>query len=112
MNQNKRRNALPQQRGPQPLSAVLSELIGRRGWAQVQAQTQLKDAWSQVADGSIAQETEVQGLKRGVLQIAVSNAPLLSELVAFHRIDLLEQIQANNPNLRIRNLKFVLQGRL
>ncbi len=97
---------------PQPLAAALSELISLRGWARVNGSEQLADAWKAVAGEKTAQQTRVQKLNRGVLHVAVTNAPLLSELVSFYRSDLLEQLQADYPELKIRELKFRLQGGL
>ena len=99
-------------RRPQPISAALSELITLRGWARSGGDSALADAWATVAGDATAGKTRVQGVKRGVLHVDVSNSALLSELVAFHRVDLLEQLQSEYPDLRIRDLKFRLQGRL
>ncbi len=99
-------------RKPQTLSAALSELITLRGWARAGGDSQLAEAWNAVAGEATVKQTRVQKLKRGVLHVAVTNAPLLSELASFHRVDLLERLQTDYPELRIRDLKFRLQGRL
>ena len=97
---------------PRPLSAVLSELIALRGLARVHGENQLAEIWEQAAGPAIAGKTRIRGLKRGVFEVAVSNTPLLGELVSFHRTSLLEVLQKENPDLQIRNLKFHLNGNL
>lgn len=99
-------------RKPQPLAAALSDLISLRGWARSGGDSQLAEAWSSVAGEAAARQTRVQKVSRGVLHVAVSNAPLLSELASFHKADLLERFKSDYPELKIKDLKFRLQGRL
>ena len=58
----------------------------------------------------MAGQTRVLGIKRGVLHVAVGNAPLLAELTTFHKPSLLEALQADDVGCRIRDLKFRLNG--
>jgi len=97
---------------PQPLSRVLSELIALRGFARVKSGSQLEEAWRETAGGEISAATRVQGIKRGVMQVAVGNAPLLGELVSFHKGTLLKSLQSGYPHLKVRDLRFVLKGDL
>lgn len=99
-------------RKPQPLASALSELITLRGWARAGGDSRLADAWNAVAGEQAAKQTRVLKLNRGVLHVDVTNAPLLSELVSFHHQDLLERLRVDYPELKIKNLKFRLQGRL
>jgi hypothetical protein len=94
---------------PQPLARALAELIALRGYARVRGDQQLQSAWQDVA-GQFACSTRVLGLERGVLQIGVTNAPLLGELVSFHRGTLLESLRQKHPDLKIRDLKFKLRS--
>lgn len=97
---------------PQRLSGVLSELIALRGLARVQAGSQLEAAWKDAAGSDVARATQVQGIKRGVLQISVDNAPLLSELASFHKSAILAALHEKHPHLKLRDLKFTLKGKL
>jgi hypothetical protein len=97
---------------PQRLSGVLSELIALRGLARVQAGSQLEAAWKDAAGSDVAKATQVQGIKRGVLQVSVDNAPLLGELASYHKSTILTALQERNPHLKLRDLKFALKGKL
>lgn len=97
---------------PVNLADVLSELFARRGYGRVQGDRQLKEAWTAVAGELISAKTRVQGLRNGVLQVGVSSSGLLSQLVSFQRVELLEKLQTEHPELKIRDLKFRLQGRM
>ena len=96
--------------GPRHLSNVLSELIALRGFARQDGDEQLQEDWKQVAGDQFAKSTKVLGLRRGVLQIAVANAPLLSQLVSFHKQTLLARLQKDHPEYRIENVQFRLRG--
>ncbi len=96
---------------PQRLSGVLSELIALRGYARVQAGSQLEAAWKEAAGSDVAKATSVQGIKRGVLQISVDNSPLLGELASFHKSTILQALQEKHPHLKLRDLKFALKGK-
>ncbi|MEZ6046244.1 MAG: DUF721 domain-containing protein [Planctomycetaceae bacterium] len=96
--------------GPQPLSKVLSDLFALKGYARVQGNEQLHQYWKKVAGSQLAAQTRVLGIKRGVLQVGVTNAPLLSELAAFRKTQLLKQLQEEASELKVRDLKFILRG--
>ena len=96
--------------GPQRLSQALSELIAFRGYARVQGDAQLQSAWAGVAGETIARQSRAVSIKRGVLQISVASAPLLSELAGFYRVSFLEKFRELHPQLRIRDVKFRLDS--
>ena len=94
---------------PQHLSNALSEFIALRGLARSRSNAQLDDIWRDVAGSVVASQTKAQGIKRGVMQINVSNSPLLSELAMFHKCSLLKALREKYPNLKVHELKFRLQ---
>lgn len=102
----------PYRRPPKPLSESLSEIVAFRGLARREGDNQLAEIWSSIAGKRIAQSTRVNGIKRGVLNIGVRSAPLLSELAAFQKTELLESLQQQHADLKIRDIKFVLQGHI
>jgi predicted nucleic acid-binding Zn ribbon protein len=98
--------------GPDPrsLAESLSELAALRGLARSGGDRQLAEIWDSVAGPEVALRTRVMGIKRGVLQVGVDNAPLLSELTAFRQADFLKSLQTRHADLKIRGIKFVLRG--
>ena len=95
---------------PQQLGDVLSQLFTLRGYGRPQAGRQLQNVWQEVAGDSIAGQTKVQGIKNGVLQIAVTSSAMLQELDGFHKWSLLERLTAEHSDLRIRDIKFRLKS--
>jgi predicted nucleic acid-binding Zn ribbon protein len=97
-------------RDPQRLSVALAELIALRGFARVRSDDELRTAWQRVIGEDLATQARPLQLSRGVLSIAVSSAPLLQELVSFQSAELLARMQKQAPHLKIKSLKFRLNG--
>jgi predicted nucleic acid-binding Zn ribbon protein len=98
--------------GPQHLSRALGELIALRGYARVQGNAQLQEAWAAAAGLQFARQTRAVAIRRGVLHVAVANAPLLCELSSFHREALLGRLAAGRPEMKIKDLKFKLDSNI
>lgn len=103
-------------RGPQPLSLAIAQVVALRGIAQEGSSVRLAAAWKDVANEvggeSIVRATRVVNLNRGILLIAVGSAPVLGEIVSFHKQALLKGLKEQHPDLKIRDLKFKQQGDL
>ena len=97
---------------PMHLSRAVSELIALKGLARVQGEAQLETIWRDLAGPKFAGRTKVLGIRRGVLQIGVGSAPLLSELVSFHQRALLRCLHERHPHLGIRDLRFRLRSEI
>jgi predicted nucleic acid-binding Zn ribbon protein len=98
------------EKGPQRLSLALGELIAFRGYVRIRGDAQLQSAWADAAGKTIARQTRVVAIRRGVLHVAVDHAPLLSELAGYYRQSFLEKLQELHGHLNIRDLKFKLDS--
>src|SRR5262249_40945284 len=92
--------------GPELIGEVLSRLFTARGWGRRQERLRLEMAWAKAAGEEIAQHTNVAALRRGVFEVEVDNATLMSELVQFHKRKLLEQVRRQLPSVTIHDLRF------
>ena len=99
-------------RDPERLSTAISELISRRGLAAPRGTAELARAWKEVAREPVAGNSRLLYLKDGTVHIAVSNSSLLNELVSFQSAALLTGLQAQCPNVKIRDLRFHLKSSL
>ncbi len=97
---------------PSHLSHALSQLIMLKGLARVRSENQTQEIWIKVCDPEYARQTRAIGIKAGVLNVAVASSALLGELVSFHKETILQQLQEQAPHLRIKDLKFKIQGDL
>ncbi|HZT79558.1 MAG TPA: DUF721 domain-containing protein [Gemmataceae bacterium] len=93
-------------KGPELLSEVLSRLFAARGWGRRQDRLRLEQAWAEAAGPEWAAHTRVGPLRRGVLEVAVSNAVLLQELAHFHKRRLLEGLRRRLPGTTVHDLRF------
>jgi predicted nucleic acid-binding Zn ribbon protein len=92
-------------RDPVRISEVVSRLLARRGYAQVQHGAECEQAWKRVAGTQLAQNSRVGRLQRGVLEIAVKNSATLQELT-FRKRKLLQQLQELIGAQQVQDLRF------
>jgi predicted nucleic acid-binding Zn ribbon protein len=92
--------------GPEPLSEVLSRLFTARGWGRRQEQLRLEQAWEEVAGADVAKQTRLGAMRRGILEIEVSNGALMQELVGFHKRRLLEGMKRKLSGVTLKDLRF------
>jgi predicted nucleic acid-binding Zn ribbon protein len=92
-------------REPQRLGNVISQVLARRGYAQVKTSQQLAAAWVDVAGPVAAGNTRVGSCRRGTLEIVVANSAVMQEL-NFHKQELINQLIARVPGHKIRALRF------
>ena len=104
-----RRKRLPAEpTGPEPLGEVLSRLFAARGWGRRQERLRVEQAWADAmaACALDAEQTRVNGLRRGVLEVLVANAVMLQELAHFHKRKLLEAVRGKLAGTTVHDLRF------
>lgn len=94
----------PTTRDPQKIGDVVSDLLARRGYAQVAAQEECNRAWSTVV-GKLGKFSKATEVKRGVLQVIVTNSVVMQELT-FRKPELITTISSELPNHQIKDLRF------
>jgi predicted nucleic acid-binding Zn ribbon protein len=94
------------EKGPELLGEILSRLFVARGWGRRQAQLHLENAWAEAVGPEAAKQTCVAGLRRGVLEVTVSNGVLLQELAHYQKRQLLEQLRRRLPGTTLTDLRF------
>jgi predicted nucleic acid-binding Zn ribbon protein len=94
------------EKGPELLGEILSRLFAARGWGRRQGRLHLERAWAEATGPALAADTRVAGLRRGVLEVEVSNSALLQELAHFHKRRLLEELRRRLPGVPLGDLRF------
>jgi len=92
--------------GPEPVGEILSRLFAARGWGRRQERLRLEEAWSTAIGPKGSMHTQINKLRRGVLEVIVDNAVLLQELAHFQKQRLLEQLRARLPEVTFLDLRF------
>ena len=94
-------------RGPEPIGNILAELMARRGYARVQSAEAYEAAWKQAAGPLIGRYSRVGSLRRGTLEVTVTNAALVQEL-GFQKAGILKALSHLLPDQGIKDLRFRL----
>lgn len=92
-------------RAPVRIADVMSRLLARKGYAQLQQGLQWEAAWCEAAGEHLSKNSRVGRTNRGVLEITVRNSAVLQELT-FQEQKLLKQLQAAAGTNNIRKLRF------
>jgi len=93
-------------RGPRVLSDILGELFTVRGYGRLRARQELEDAWNAAVGEPKCYQTQLGEVRRGVLNVTVSQSTLLEELAAFHKPALLAALRSNAPATTIHDIRF------
>jgi predicted nucleic acid-binding Zn ribbon protein len=94
------------QREPRRLGDIVPQLMARRGYARILADGELTEVW-QLVSGPWASHSRPGTIRRGQLEIIVSNSLLVQELT-FQKEILLRGLAQHAPNLKIRDLRFTV----
>jgi predicted nucleic acid-binding Zn ribbon protein len=92
-------------RKPKTIGNVLAQLITARGYGRIQADANFAAAWQAAVGESLAKYTHAGHLRRGVLEITVSNSMTVQELT-FQKRQVLTKLQSQLPDAKIRDLRF------
>jgi hypothetical protein len=95
-------------REPPSIARILSELTSRRGLGRKRSQEYLEDAWRSAIGEPGAQYTRVGALRRGVLEIIVSNSVLLQELAGFQKQSLVQRMKQVLQSDSVIDIRFRL----
>ena len=90
---------------PRKIGDVLAQLLARRGYARQQSSAALDEHWREAAGGQLAAVTRVGALRRGTLEVLVSNNLLAQEL-GFQKDELIARLQKLSPESNINKLRF------
>lgn len=92
-------------RAPKPIGDILSELMARRGFAQIQSAAAYAEGWNAAAGPMVAKYTRVGTLRRGTLEVVVANSTLVQEL-GFQKSMLLKKLAERLPDQGIKAIRF------
>jgi predicted nucleic acid-binding Zn ribbon protein len=88
---------------PKPIAELLSRLMTRRGYANVQTNFEWGEAWKQAA-GTLAARTRPGRLKNGVLEIVIQDSATMQELT-FQKKQVLATLSQLVPQHKVKDLR-------
>lgn len=96
----------PRKRDARKMADVLPQLMARRGYNRLLAQEDYVEVWQDIA-GPLGQHSRPGQMRRGVLEIVVSNSAIVQELT-FQKRRLAKEISERMPDQKIRDLRFIV----
>ena len=93
------------------LGDALKKEIRRLGLNKNARLRKLDTAWASVVSKEMEPFTFVVSLRGGKLTVEVSNAAIMSELVNFHKVEILKKMNAVCEKVAISDIRFVLKGK-
>src|SRR5437762_11533843 len=90
---------------PRPMRDVVSQLLAKRGYAQVQTAATCDAAWREAVGEKSAADTRPGNVRRGVLEVLVRNSSVLQGL-AFEKTRIVKTLTKLIPDHQIRDLRF------
>jgi len=83
--------------------------MSRRGYAQVAANEELRQAIASAIGDQLASAFQVGNLRLGVLQVYAADSVTLQEL-NFHKRAILQHLQRELPGNKVTDLRFRIQS--
>ena len=90
---------------PKPMGDVMSQLLARRGYAQVQSAASCEAAWRAAVGDKLAAHTRPGNIRRGVLEVLVASSAIVQEL-SFLKAKVVKQLAQLAPDQKIRDVRF------
>jgi predicted nucleic acid-binding Zn ribbon protein len=90
---------------PQSMRNVLSQLFAKRGYAQIQSAAACESAWREAVGERLAGQTRPGNVRRGVLEVLVSNSSVLQEL-SFLKAKAVKTLIRLVPEQQIKSVRF------
>lgn len=89
---------------PKSVGNVLSQLLAKRGYAQVQTAATCDAAWREAVGTKLAADTRPGNVRRGVLEVLVRNPSISSEL-GFLKAKIVKTLTKLVPEQKIRDVR-------
>jgi predicted nucleic acid-binding Zn ribbon protein len=90
---------------PKPMRDVLSQLLAKRGYAQIQTAATCGNAWREAVGHKLAADTRPGNVRRGVLEVLVRNSAAVQEL-GFLKTKIVKMLSTLVPEQKIKDLRF------
>ncbi len=90
---------------PKPMREVLSQLLAKKGYAQVQTAATCEAAWREAVGQKLAGDTRPGNVNRGILEVLVRNSAAAHEL-GFLKTKIVKMLTKLVPEQRICDLRF------
>lgn len=91
--------------GPRPIATIISQLMARRGYNQLQLSDERETLWQNIAGERLSLQTRPGNVNRGVWEILAKNSVVVQELT-FRKAELMKKLKELAPEEKVRELRF------
>ena len=92
-------------RSPKRMADILSRLIAKKGYGQIQSSAAFQDAWKQAVGDLLAGQSHPGNVRRGILDVTVRNSAVAQEL-QFNKHQIITKLKEFQVDSRIRDIRF------
>jgi predicted nucleic acid-binding Zn ribbon protein len=92
-------------RRPKNIRDVVAKLITLRGYGRFQSDANLAAVWQAAAGESLARFSRPGQIRRGKLEVTVTNSTIMQEL-SFQKQPILAELSRQLPDARISDIRF------
>ncbi len=92
-------------RAPKKIANVLAQLITKRGYGRIQSTRDFTTVWQAAVGPTLSPFTQPGTLKRGKLEVTVTNSAVIQELT-FQKRQILAELNRQLPDAKITDLRF------
>lgn len=93
-------------KGPETLEAILRRWLKKNEINATPGREQIDRRWEDTVGMEIAEKTRVVDLRGGTLVVEVDSAPLLGELSAYYREEIIESLRQGDDFPNLRDIRF------
>jgi len=89
-----------------PMTDLVKQVLDKVGLDRKQAETEIVKVWNQIIDPTITVHAQPTGIRNGTLFVTVDNNVWLSEIVRYHRRDILQRLQTSFGRKVVARISF------
>jgi len=90
----------------QPVGAVLTRVLATLRLDRRRSEAEIAKAWNDLLDPNLTAHAQPTGLNKGTLYVTVDSSVWLSEIVRYHRKEILERLQHSFGRDLVRRISF------
>lgn len=88
------------------MTELVKAVLDKVGLDRKQAETEIVKVWNEIIDPTITAHAQPTGIRNGTLFVSVDNNVWLSEIVRYHRREILQRLQHSFGRNTIAKISF------
>jgi len=93
-------------KGPEALEDILRRWLKENSLDTTLGRAQLESCWKDTVGDEVAERTRIVDLRGGTLVVEVDSAPLLGELSAYYREEIMSSLRQSEGFPNFQNIRF------